>query len=40
MVGGVKFNGQIIYDEAVNEILRMEEKMLQGFALPIVDMIQ
>ena len=40
MPGGVKFNGQITYDEAVNEILRMEEKMLQGFALPIVDMIQ
>ncbi len=38
--GGVNFNGQIIYDEAIAEILQMEADMIQKYALPVVDMIQ
>jgi hypothetical protein len=39
MPGGVVFNGQQIYDEATLKIAQLEEKMLTGFSLPVVDMI-
>lgn len=37
--GGVQFNGQKIYDDAVDEIRRMEEEMIQSYSLPVTDMI-
>lgn len=40
MPGGIKFNGQIIYDEAEETIQRLEKQMIQNFSLPILDMIQ
>lgn len=32
--GGVQFNGEKIYDDATNEIQRMEEEMLDKYSLP------
>lgn len=37
--GGLKFNGQKIYDEARQERLGMEQEMITGFSMPVYDMI-
>jgi len=37
--GGIKFNGQKIYDEARQERLAMEQEMITGFSMPVYDMI-
>lgn len=37
--GGIKFNGQQIYDEAVAEIEEMEHEMINSYSLPVSDMI-
>jgi len=37
--GGVQFNGNKIYDDAVEEIRRLEEEMITNFSLPVMDMI-
>jgi hypothetical protein len=37
--GGLKFNGQKIYDEARQERLAMEQEMITGFSMPVYDMI-
>lgn len=35
--GGVTFNGAKLYDEAVEEINKLEEEMIDSFSLPAVD---
>lgn len=37
--GGVQFNGEKIYDDATEEIRRMEEEMISSYSLPVLDMI-
>jgi len=37
--GGVTFNGQKIYDDANEEIRRLEEEMVTNYSLPVTDMI-
>jgi len=37
--GGVTFNGNKIYDDAVEELRRMEDEMLNNYSLPVCDMI-
>jgi len=37
--GGLKFNGQRIYDEAEEEITKLEKEMISSYSLPITDMI-
>jgi hypothetical protein len=37
--GGVKFNGQKLYDDATNKIEKMEEEMILNYSLPVTDMI-
>lgn len=39
MPGGLSFNGQTMYDEAVQEIKEIENEFLNSFSLPVVDMI-
>lgn len=39
MPGGVKFNGQRIYDEAINEIEKLRHEMINSYSLPASDMI-
>lgn len=39
MSGGVTFNGQIIYDEAVEEIKEMENRMILDYSMPCSDLI-
>jgi hypothetical protein len=39
MPGGLKFNGQKIYDEATAERAALEKEMITSFSLPIIDMI-
>lgn len=39
MPGGLSFNGQKIYDEAIEEINQMEKEMISGYSLPVMDMI-
>ena len=39
MPGGLKFNGQKIYDEARQERSEMEREMINGFSMPVHDMI-
>jgi len=39
MPGGLKFNGQKIYDEAFSERMALEKEMTTSFSLPIIDMI-
>ena len=36
--GGVKFNGQKIWDEANDEINTLEKEMNSGYSLPVMDM--
>lgn len=38
-VGGTTFNGQEIYNEASEEISKMEKEVIDGFGSPIIDMI-
>jgi len=37
--GGIVMNGQQIYNEAVEELEKMEEEMLNSFSLPVTDLI-
>ena len=37
--GGVTFNGQQLYDEAVEELKGMEEEMINSFSLPVMSMV-
>ena len=39
MPGGISFNGQQIYEEAVEELKTIEEEMINNYSLPVVDMI-
>lgn len=39
MPGGMKFNGQKIYDEAVTERKELEHEMIFSYSLPVTDMI-
>lgn len=39
MPGGLKFNGQQIYDEAEEEIRKLEQEMIISYSLPVTDMI-
>jgi hypothetical protein len=39
MPGGLKFNGQQIYDEADGEIKKLEDEMINSYSLPVTDMI-
>lgn len=39
MPGGLTFNGQQIYDEAIDEIKKLEEEMIVSYSLPVTDMI-
>ena len=37
--GGLKFNGQKIYDEANEERLALEKEMMENYSMPVTDMI-
>lgn len=37
--GGVTFNGQKMYDDAQEQITKMEEEMIMNYSLPVMDMI-
>lgn len=37
--GGIKFNGQTIYDEADAEIKALQKEMISSYSLPVTDMI-
>ena len=39
MPGGLTFNGQAIYDEAIEEIQGLEKEMIGSYSLPVADMI-
>ena len=39
MPGGVTFNGRQIYDDAIEELRELEEKMSSTYELPPLDMI-
>jgi hypothetical protein len=39
MPGGLKFNGQMIYNEAEEELMRLEKEMITSYSLPNLDMI-
>jgi hypothetical protein len=39
MPGGITFNGQKIYEEAVEEIEKLESEMINSYSLPVTDMI-
>jgi len=39
MPGGITFNGQKIWDEAVDEIQTMESEMISSYSLPVTDMV-
>jgi hypothetical protein len=39
MPGALTFNGQKIWDEAIDEITKLEEEMLNSYSLPVSDMI-
>lgn len=39
MPGGLTFNGQKIYDEAIEEINNLEKEMITSYSLPVSDMI-
>jgi hypothetical protein len=39
MPGGITFNGQKIYDEAIEEINQLEKEIISSYSLPITDMI-
>ena len=37
--GGVQFNGEKIYDDAVAEIAKLEENLISSYSLPVMDMV-
>lgn len=37
--GGVQFNGEKIYNDAVDEITKYEQEMISSYSLPVLDMI-
>ena len=37
--GGVQFNGEKIYNDAVDEITKLEQEMISSYSLPVSDMI-
>lgn len=37
--GGIQFNGEKIYNDAVDEINKMEQEMISSYSLPVLDMI-
>lgn len=37
--GGVQFNGQKIYDDATEQIEKMQQEMISSFSLPVMDMV-
>jgi len=39
MPGGLTFNGQQIYNEAIDEISQLEKEMIGSYSLPVSDMI-
>jgi hypothetical protein len=39
MPGGITFNGQQIYNEAIEEINQLEKEMISSYSLPVTDMI-
>jgi len=39
MPGGITFNGQRIWDEASEEIQKLETEMINSFSLPVTDMV-
>ena len=39
MPGGLTFNGQKIWDEAVDELTALEAEMISSYSLPVSDMI-
>jgi hypothetical protein len=39
MPGGLTFNGQQIYNEAIEEITKLEQEMIYTYSLPVTDMI-
>jgi hypothetical protein len=39
MPGGLTFNGQKIYEEAMESIMKLEDEMISSYSLPVHDMI-
>lgn len=39
MPGGLTFNGQKIWDEAMDELTKLEDEMISSYSLPVSDMI-
>lgn len=39
MPGGVSFNGQTIYQEALDEIAKLDEELINSYSLPVTDMV-
>jgi hypothetical protein len=37
--GGVQFNGQTLYNEAIQEIDMLEREMINSYSLPVLDMV-
>jgi len=37
--GGIQFNGEKIYDDAVAEIAKLEENLIGSYSLPVMDMV-
>jgi hypothetical protein len=37
--GGIRFNGEKIYNDADEEIKKMEQEMISGYSLPVMDMV-
>lgn len=37
--GGVQFNGEKIYNDAVDARTKMEQEMISGYSLPVMDMV-
>jgi hypothetical protein len=37
--GGVQFNGQTLYNEAIQEIDILEREMINSYSLPVLDMV-
>jgi hypothetical protein len=37
--GGIQFNGQKIYEEALQERIDLEKEMITSYSLPVTDMI-
>ena len=39
MPGGITFNGQKIWDEALDELNQLETEMISSYSLPVTDMV-